>query len=265
MPKPRSPNRDKAYEIYKEHNGKIELNAIAAKLGIGDGTVRGWKNKDKWEERLFGTPPKKSTERSKQNTERSEPKKRGGQAGNTNAKGKGEGKIGNQNALKHGFFAKYLPEQTVEIIEFISEQSPADILWQQIEIQYAAIINAQRIMFVEDINDTTKEINFISSSSKSSSTEKRSTSESSEQKGYTIQFAWEKQANYLNSQSRAMSELRSLIKQFVEIADPFDERKNKLRLISAKVSKEEAEVKKLLISDNIPKTTTIIVKKAGDR
>ncbi|MBC2263133.1 hypothetical protein HCB37_01255 [Listeria booriae] len=107
MPKPRSPNRDKAYEIYKEHNGKIELNAIAAKLGIGDGTVRGWKNKDKWEERNFGTPPKKSMERSKRNTERSEPKKRGGQAGNTNAKGKGEGKIGNQNAIKHGLFAKY--------------------------------------------------------------------------------------------------------------------------------------------------------------
>lgn len=69
MPKVRSPNRDKAFEIYKEHNGDIPLVSIAEQLGETDGTVRGWKSKDKWDSKLngtFQTKNNKNTERSKQ-------------------------------------------------------------------------------------------------------------------------------------------------------------------------------------------------------
>jgi phage terminase small subunit len=59
----RSPNRDKAFEIYKEHNGEIDLIKISEELNVSAGTVRGWKNKDKWDEKLFGTF-QKNTERS---------------------------------------------------------------------------------------------------------------------------------------------------------------------------------------------------------
>lgn len=55
MARARDPNRDKAFEIYKEHNGDIPLKDIAAQLNKGEGTVRGWKNKDDWEGQLNGT------------------------------------------------------------------------------------------------------------------------------------------------------------------------------------------------------------------
>ncbi|MGG1662898.1 terminase small subunit [Brevibacillus sp. NRS-1366] len=49
MARARDPNRDKAYEIWKQANGEIKLKDIADQLSISEGTVRGWKNKDKWE------------------------------------------------------------------------------------------------------------------------------------------------------------------------------------------------------------------------
>lgn len=71
MARVRSPDRDKAFKIYKEHKGNIDLVEIAKLLGVSDGTVRGWKNKDKWEQKLNGTFQKKSIK----NTERSNKKK----------------------------------------------------------------------------------------------------------------------------------------------------------------------------------------------
>lgn len=59
MARVRSPNRDKAYEIYKLNNGEILLKNIAAQLGVKDTQVRKWKSQDKWEEKLKGTLPKK--------------------------------------------------------------------------------------------------------------------------------------------------------------------------------------------------------------
>jgi len=72
MPRPRSPDRDKALELYLKNKGRIQLNAIADQLNLSEGTVRGWKAKDDWEGTLSGTPSrsKKNTERSKQKAER---------------------------------------------------------------------------------------------------------------------------------------------------------------------------------------------------
>lgn len=36
---------DKAFEIYKEHAGNIDLVEIASQLNISPGTIRGWKSK----------------------------------------------------------------------------------------------------------------------------------------------------------------------------------------------------------------------------
>lgn len=55
MARVRSPNRDKAFEIYKLNNGEILLKDIAAQLGVKDAQIRKWKFQDKWEEKLKGT------------------------------------------------------------------------------------------------------------------------------------------------------------------------------------------------------------------
>ena len=64
MARPRDPKRERAWEIYKEHNGKIDLVEIASQLSISPGTVRGWKSKESWDSKLNGTF-QKNTERSK--------------------------------------------------------------------------------------------------------------------------------------------------------------------------------------------------------
>ncbi|HBF2374626.1 TPA: helix-turn-helix domain-containing protein [Clostridioides difficile] len=113
--------------------------------------------------------------------------------------------IGNKNAEKFGFFSKYLPEETRELIQEISIKDKFDILWEQITIQYAAIIRAQKIMYVKDKEEMIKEL------------KKHESTENGEKIEYEFQFAWDRQASFLNAQSRAMSELRSLIKQYDEM------------------------------------------------
>ncbi|MFR5544746.1 MAG: phage terminase small subunit [Intestinibacter bartlettii] len=227
MSRARSPNRDKAFEIYKQHNGEILLKDIATQLGVKDAQIRKWKSQDKWEENLKGTLPKnkrnvtneidtkKTTKASKQancddlnklNKESSKTNSTllgGAPIGNKNAVGNigGGAPLFNKNAETHGFFSKYLPKDTLEIIEEIKEKNPLDILLEQITIQYAAIIRAQKIMYVKDKNEMIKEI------------KKHKDTEFGEEIEYEFQFAWDRQATFLNAQSRAMGELRSLIKQ----------------------------------------------------
>ena len=193
MARVRSPNRDKAFEIYKESSGNIANREIAKILDISEKTISGWKVKDKWNEKINGVL---------QTEKRSTPLKRnkGGQPGNKNA----TGPPGNKNAEKFGFFSKHLPKETLDLVKEISEKSQLDILWEQITIQYAAIIRAQQIMYVENKEEMIKEL------------KKHETNEFGEKIEYEFQFAWDRQASFLNSQSRAMSELRSLIKQYNE-------------------------------------------------
>ena len=192
MPRARDPNRNKAFEIYKQHDGKIDLVEIASQLNLSPGTIRGWKSKDKWESILNGTL-QKNTERSK--------RKRGGQPGNTNASG---GPPGNKKAEKYGFFSKYLPEETASIIQEMPENS-LDILWDQIQIAYAAIIRAQKIMYVRDRDDMT-----------TTKIEERSGDASWGEK-WEVQQAWDKQGNFLQAQARAQKTLEGMISRYEEL------------------------------------------------
>ena len=139
----------------------------------------------------------------------------------------------NQNSKKHGFFSKFIPEETLEIMDDMGEFSPADLVWDQITIQYAAIIRAQQIMFVENKDDIVKVL------------KKKKDSDFGKEREYEFQFAWDRHATFLNAQSRAMSELRSLIKQFNELAHDDDERKLKLQLMQANIDKAKAETDKI--------------------
>jgi phage terminase small subunit len=55
MARQRSQSRHKAFEIHQKHKGNIDLVEIAKQLNLSDGTVRGWRNKDKWDSKLNGT------------------------------------------------------------------------------------------------------------------------------------------------------------------------------------------------------------------
>ncbi|MBG9549757.1 terminase small subunit [Cytobacillus firmus] len=48
MPRKRDPNRDKAFEIFKQHNSDITNREIANQLGIDEKKVAVWKQRDKW-------------------------------------------------------------------------------------------------------------------------------------------------------------------------------------------------------------------------
>jgi uncharacterized protein YjcR len=94
MPRARSPNRDKAFEVWKDSGGKMPLKEIADRLGISDTQVRKWKNQDHWKESLNGNV----TNQLKGNVT-----KRGAPKGSKNAKGHGAPK-GNKNGLKTGAY-----------------------------------------------------------------------------------------------------------------------------------------------------------------
>lgn len=57
MARERSPNRDKAKEIYLRSKGNIKLSDIAIQLDVSDSQIRKWKSTDKWDLELNGALP----------------------------------------------------------------------------------------------------------------------------------------------------------------------------------------------------------------
>ncbi|WP_203334348.1 terminase small subunit [Planococcus beigongshangi] len=48
MARKRDPRRDEAFQIWKQHEGKVTNRAIAEQLDVPEKTIGGWKSKDKW-------------------------------------------------------------------------------------------------------------------------------------------------------------------------------------------------------------------------
>ena len=185
MPKAKNAKADEALELFRQGFKLVE---IAGRLGVPPGTVRRWKSIYGWE------------------SERSEKipsvRKRGAQPGNKNSKG---GPPGNKKAEKYGFLSKYLPAETKEIFDAVAEADPLDLLWHQIQIQYAAIIRAQKIAYVVDRDDMSIEISMEAGSDTGSS------------RAYEIQQAWDKQENFRKAQSRAMSTLANMLRHYEQM------------------------------------------------
>lgn len=189
MPKAKNKLADEAFALFRQG---LKLKEIAEKLDLPEGTVRSWKNRNKWNATL-------------QKKDCNVAKKKGGQPGNKNAIGNSGGAPKeNTNAVKHGLFSKYLPKDSLDIIEAIKDKSPLDLIWDAIEIQYAAIIRAQQIMYVEDKNDKT--IEKIGESSGDTWSEK-----------WEVQQAWDKQASFLKAQSKAVDSLKNMVKDYLEL------------------------------------------------
>ncbi|HBE9334540.1 TPA: helix-turn-helix domain-containing protein [Clostridioides difficile] len=178
--------QDVKEKVKQDYLKGMKQKEISAKYDISLNTLKSWIKRYNW-----ASEKKKGASKNK----------RGAPIGNKNA----TGPPGNKNAEKFGFFSKYLPKETQDLINEIKNKDKFDILWEQITIQYAAIIRAQKIMYVKDKEEMIKEL------------KKHESTENGEKIEYEFQFAWDRQASFLNAQSRAMSELRSLIKQYDEM------------------------------------------------
>ena len=179
------------YELAKQDymNG-MKYKDIADKYGVSLNTVKSWKKRYKWERK--GCTQKKKKGAHKNSI---------AQLGNKNATGAPKG---NKRAEKFGFFSRFLPEETLEIVTAVEQANPLDLLWHQIQLAYAAIIRAQRIAYVEDQRDkTVEQIEAKAGATIGSKWE--------------VQQAWDKQNNFLKAQARAQGELRNLIKQYDEM------------------------------------------------
>ena len=108
MGRARDPRREEAFALYQKSGGKALLKEIAETLNLPEGTIRGWKRKDKWEQKLNGTFQKI----------RNAPKV-GAPLKNKNAVGNpgGAAPEGNQNAAIHGFYSRFIPVEEIEILK----------------------------------------------------------------------------------------------------------------------------------------------------
>ena len=207
------------YELAEQDymNG-MKYKDIADKYGVSLNTVKSWKKRYNWDRKGCTQKKKKGAH-----------KNAIAQLGNKNA----TGPPGNKNAEKYGFFSKYLPEETLDIVQAVEQANPLDLLWHQIQIAYAAIIRAQRIAFVENEYDKTieqveaKKGNIVGAK-------------------WEVQQAWDKQNNFLKAQARAQGELRSLIKQYDEMLHrdwdmATEAQKSRIELIKAQTAKAKGD------------------------
>lgn len=103
--------------------------------------------------------------------------------------------------MKHGLFARYLPGETLDIVEQMKDRKQIDILAEQIVLAYAAILRAQKLMYVKDQKDITKEVQSDGDST-----------------GYLVQMPWDKQAAFMLAQARAQAQLANMIKLYDELS-----------------------------------------------
>ena len=116
----RSAERDTAKAEYIERRSRgeeVNLAELADRLGVKRQTLRNWKNKDKWDEAV--KPPKK---------------KRGGQPGNKNSKGKKNAAgshpgapPGNKNAEKDGAYSAVFLDALTDEEREVVEKAPLEV------------------------------------------------------------------------------------------------------------------------------------------
>lgn len=211
----KSENRKIALKMWLDSGKTMMLKDIASKLGVSAGSVRKWKSVDKWDE----APDKR---------------KRGGQKGNGNAKGNKGGKggpPGNDKAVTHGFFRKFMPQdpEYLEIRDMIENMEPIDMIWENILTLYQQLIWGRRITFVKDKNDVTKVL------------KKKKPGMFGTEQEWEYQQSWDKHNNAIKAQAVVMREFRGSVKQFLAAADEDDERRLKLEQMQANIDKTKIQ------------------------
>ena len=129
MPRARSPNRDKAFELWKESGKSRTLKEIAQELGVSESQVRKWKNQDNWENRealpnvTISNGNNAQTNGNVTNQSKPAKRKRGGQKGN-------------QNRYEHGLYANptmdMIPRQELERLQRMDFEDEESIIIDEI-------------------------------------------------------------------------------------------------------------------------------------
>lgn len=116
MARERSPERDKARQLWLDSDGQMSPKEVAEAVGVKPEQVRKWKSVDRWQAALEEQQPKR---------------KRGGQPGNKNAAGAGA-PLGNKNAETHGAHSAVrlcdLPDEQRQYIESITLDTETNML-----------------------------------------------------------------------------------------------------------------------------------------
>lgn len=205
---------------YKDYQNGMKYKNIAEKYDVSLNTVKSWKQRYNWERKKKSESTQNTKNGAYKETEKNTKRKKGAQPGNKNAVGHGA-KPGNKNSEKYGFFSKWLPPETLDIVQEIREKSTLEIMYEQIELQYAGIVRAQRLMYAEDAYD------------------------------------WEKHERFMNAQSRAMAALNGLVKQYEEMLqydaekeDIAEERRERIEKIKAETKriKEDKDTKDMQVN-----------------
>jgi uncharacterized protein YjcR len=225
---------------WEYETSNVTLKILADKHDIKLGTLKSRKSREGWLRDATSkkdATKKKKDATSKKDAELKKPRKeQENRSGNPNPKNQFSER--NSAARKHGLFSRYIPRETLEIMGMLDKANPIDLLWDQIQIQYAAIIRSQEIMFVQDKNELHKEL-------KKRKESYSANGGSSEEEEWEVQFAFDRQATFLIAQSKAIAELRTSLKQFEEMAHIDDERRLKLEGMRLGIEKTRAEVEKI--------------------
>lgn len=215
-------------QAFNDYLRGLKYKELAEKYEVSVNTIKSWK-------RRYGWSREKGAHK----------KKKGAPFFNTNAVGNsGGGPAGNQKARTHGLYAKYVPEETLEIMDGERDKSTLDSLWESICLQKAAIVRAQRIMFVRDAADISKVQKRLKSGRGGKEVE------------FELQLPWDKQATFLKAQSRAMGTLNNMIKQYDEmcrqgLAD--EEQRLRIAKLKAEVAAmQDTENESVVIVDDVP-------------
>ena len=106
-------------EVKADYQRRMKQNDIAKKHKIPMNTLKSWIKRYHWSEAKKGAPQKQ---------------KRGAPLNNKNAVGNmGGAPDKNANAVKHGLFQKYLPKDTLDIIDSMDDKTPLDLIWDSIQ------------------------------------------------------------------------------------------------------------------------------------
>lgn len=163
LAKERSPNRDLAFEMYKESKGEMLLKDIAAALDIKEGTIRAWKNRDKWDEAIGVTLQKKKSNVKKEcnvtNKKKETKSTKTKKYKMTKESYPLQARPNNKNAVSTGEYEKILfdtmDDSELELIKNI-QQNKVDLLIK--EIQLLTVRERRMLKRIKDLSEKEMEI-----------------------------------------------------------------------------------------------------------